>query len=58
MFNRFADELGDAASSLNDIIPHSKPAEPEQMVAAVHWLLSDASSYVTGQAISVDGSIA
>lgn len=55
MFNRWANEVGDAAKGLNDIIPLGRPAEPEEMAAVVLWLFSDASSYLTGQTIIVDG---
>jgi dehydrogenase/reductase SDR family protein 4 len=35
--------------------PMARVAEPEEMVGAVVYLASDASSYVTGQVIAVDG---
>jgi NAD(P)-dependent dehydrogenase (short-subunit alcohol dehydrogenase family) len=35
--------------------PIKRPAQPEEIGAAVVWLLSDAASYVTGHAMLVDG---
>jgi NAD(P)-dependent dehydrogenase (short-subunit alcohol dehydrogenase family) len=35
--------------------PMARPAEPGEMVGAIIYLASDASSYVTGQVIAIDG---
>lgn len=38
-----------------DAIPMARLGEAEEVAAAVLWLCSPASSYVTGVALSVDG---
>jgi len=40
---------------INGMIPMRRLAQPEEMAEVVLWLCSDASSFVTGTTISVDG---
>ena len=40
---------------INGEIPMKRLAQPEEMAELVLWLCSDASSFVTGSAISIDG---
>jgi len=40
---------------LNLATPMNRPARPAEIAEVVIWLASDASSYLTGQAIAVDG---
>jgi len=39
-------------------VPLGRPADPAEIAGVIAWLLSDASSYVTGETVNVDGGIA
>lgn len=43
------------SSTRTKLVPLGRSASPEEMAGVVVWLLSDASAYITGQTIYVDG---
>ena len=45
----------EAEAALLKLIPYQRIGDPEDIAHAVVWLASDASDYVTGQTLYVDG---
>lgn len=55
MFDRWASEVANSSEIIKSAVPLGRPADAQEIAAAALWLLSDASSYLTGQTIIVDG---
>jgi NAD(P)-dependent dehydrogenase (short-subunit alcohol dehydrogenase family) len=49
--------IGFMTAALSDAAPMPRSGQPADIAEAVLWLASDASGYVTGQAIAVDGGL-
>jgi len=47
--------MPDRVEKLNPTIPMGRGAEPEEVAAAVMWLMSDEASYITGAVLPVSG---
>jgi glucose 1-dehydrogenase len=53
--NRSAWDTPEAEASLLTLIPYHRVGVPEDIAKAAVWLASDASDYVTGTTLFVDG---
>jgi len=55
MMGEYLSQFPDAMNVLTKKIPLLRVASPEEMADSIVWLLSDRSSFITGQTILVDG---
>jgi NAD(P)-dependent dehydrogenase (short-subunit alcohol dehydrogenase family) len=55
MLDRFMAETAGGREAMLQVEPIGRIGRPEEIAAAVTWLCSGAASFVTGQAIAVDG---
>ena len=53
----FRSELDGTEGSITDRIPQERVADPDEIAAAVRFLVSPDSSYVTGEVLRVDGGL-
>lgn len=55
LFDRVEQVIPGAAAAAPGTVPMGRVGEPEEVAEAVVWLCSDAASYITAMAMSVDG---
>lgn len=55
MIDRAREEMDEALEAMIDAKPLGRMGEPEEIAAAVVWLCSDESSFVTGHPLVIDG---
>lgn len=57
LFAKNADDEQRVRTAMADRIPLRRAAQPAEIASAVHFLLSDEASYITGTALVVDGGL-
>jgi 2-hydroxycyclohexanecarboxyl-CoA dehydrogenase len=57
MLAEVSEDNPELLTSLKRAIPFGRPAEPDEIAAAVAFLASDDAQYITGQALSVSGGL-
>lgn len=57
MFERALERAPQRAKAIDRAQPMGRIGEPQEIAQAVLWLASDAASFVTGQALAVDGGL-
>jgi NAD(P)-dependent dehydrogenase (short-subunit alcohol dehydrogenase family) len=55
LFDKVAEAIPGAAEGAKNIVPMGRVGQPEEVAEAVVWLCSDAASFVTALAMSIDG---
>jgi NAD(P)-dependent dehydrogenase (short-subunit alcohol dehydrogenase family) len=55
LFDRVAKAIPGAAEAAKNTVPMGRVGQPEEVAEAVVWLCSDAASFVTALAMSIDG---
>ena len=55
LFDRVEEAIPGASEAAKDLVPMGRVGQPEEVAEAVVWLCSDAASFVTALAMSIDG---